>query len=62
MNLNHIQQIALEMGIRKEQVQATAELLEQDSTVPFIARRQKGNGCRSGARLPGLACGGPVIR
>lgn len=41
MNPEHLSKIALELGLRLGQVQATAELLEQDATVPFIARYRK---------------------
>ncbi|MCF7975027.1 MAG: RNA-binding transcriptional accessory protein [Phycisphaerae bacterium] len=41
MNALHIQKIALELGIGAHQVLATAELLEEGGTVPFISRYRK---------------------
>lgn len=41
MNSTHINKIAHELDIRPGQVEATAQLLEQDATVPFIARYRK---------------------
>ena len=41
MNSNHINKIAKELNLGLRQVEATAELLEQDATVPFIARYRK---------------------
>jgi len=41
MNETHISQISAELNLRTEQVRATAELLEQAATVPFIARYRK---------------------
>ncbi|MGE5842221.1 MAG: Tex-like N-terminal domain-containing protein, partial [Deltaproteobacteria bacterium] len=41
MNENHVVKIADELSIRVDQVSATAELLAQDATVPFIARYRK---------------------
>ncbi|MHB9038352.1 MAG: Tex family protein [Armatimonadota bacterium] len=41
MNTSHITKIALELNLSPRQVQATAELLDQDATVPFIARYRK---------------------
>jgi uncharacterized protein len=41
MNEKHITKIADELGIRQDQVSATAELLAQEATVPFIARYRK---------------------
>ena len=41
MNGLHIQKIALELGITDQQVMATAELLEEGGTVPFISRYRK---------------------
>ena len=41
MNEKHIAKIAGELSIRVGQVSATAELLAQDATVPFIARYRK---------------------
>jgi len=41
MNPNHITQISDELKLRQAQVQATAELLDQAATVPFIARYRK---------------------
>jgi protein Tex len=41
MNQQHISKIAQELSINDHQVQATAELLEADATVPFIARYRK---------------------
>ncbi|MCE5198037.1 MAG: Tex family protein [Armatimonadota bacterium] len=41
MNSSHISKIAHELGIHPRQVQATADLLEQSATVPFIARYRK---------------------
>ncbi|MBN2125628.1 MAG: helix-hairpin-helix domain-containing protein, partial [Deltaproteobacteria bacterium] len=41
MNENHIQKIAEELGIRSGQAAATAALLGEGATVPFIARYRK---------------------
>lgn len=41
LNTQHIQKIALELGITPQQVLATAELLEEGGTVPFISRYRK---------------------
>jgi uncharacterized protein len=41
MNDRHITKIARELALNVRQVWATAELLEQDATVPFIARYRK---------------------
>ena len=41
MNLTHITVIAEELHLVKKQVQATAALLEEGATVPFIARYRK---------------------
>jgi uncharacterized protein len=41
MNEKHIEKIAFELDISPQQVKATAHLLEQDATVPFIARYRK---------------------
>lgn len=41
MNQNHITKISRELSLQVRQVQATAELLGQGSTVPFIARYRK---------------------
>lgn len=41
MNLTHIALIAQELNISPKQVEATATLLAEDATVPFIARYRK---------------------
>ncbi|MBF0569688.1 MAG: RNA-binding transcriptional accessory protein [Candidatus Omnitrophica bacterium] len=41
MNVSHLRQVAQELNIREAQVQATVQLLEEGSTVPFIARYRK---------------------
>lgn len=41
MNTNHITKISAELSLRPRQVEATAELLSQDATVPFISRYRK---------------------
>ncbi|MHB1456505.1 MAG: Tex family protein [Armatimonadota bacterium] len=41
MNEKHILKIAKEIGIKPQQTSAVADLLEQDATVPFIARYRK---------------------
>ena len=41
MNEKHIVKIAQELNVRLDQVSATAELLAQEATVPFIARYRK---------------------
>ncbi len=41
INQNHVQQIAANLSIKPEQVIATAKLLNDGSTVPFIARYRK---------------------
>ena len=38
MNKEHITKIAKELKIREKQVSATTQLLEEDSTIPLIAR------------------------
>jgi len=41
MNLQHIEKIAIELKLQPKQVSATAELFEDDATIPFIARYRK---------------------
>jgi len=41
MNETHIPQIAQELGFTPKQVQATADLLNEGATIPFIARYRK---------------------
>ena len=41
MNESHISKIAEELNLKTKQVQATAALLEEGGTVPFIARYRK---------------------
>ena len=41
MNTLHIAKIAKELGVAEKQVMATAELLAEGATVPFIARYRK---------------------
>ncbi len=41
MNQAHITKIAKELKLREKQVLATAQLLEEDATIPFIARYRK---------------------
>ncbi len=41
MNEQHIRSISLEMSLKPAQVEATAKLLEEGGTVPFIARYRK---------------------
>lgn len=41
MNANHLAKIAQELNLRPQQVAATAALLEEGGTVPFIARYRK---------------------
>ena len=41
MNQNIILQIAKELNIKEKQVENTLKLLEDNSTVPFIARYRK---------------------
>ncbi|NLU41951.1 MAG: RNA-binding transcriptional accessory protein, partial [Firmicutes bacterium] len=41
MDLAHVSQIAAELRIKPDQVRATAELLADGATVPFIARYRK---------------------
>jgi len=41
MNETHIQKIAQELGLTLKQVQATADLLSEGATVPFISRYRK---------------------
>lgn len=41
MNTSHIDLIARELSLRPHQVRATADLLAEDATVPFIARYRK---------------------
>ena len=41
MNVHHITKIADELELRENKVRATVELLDDDATVPFIARYRK---------------------
>ena len=41
MNEKHILKIAEELNLSPQQVQATAGLLNEEATVPFIARYRK---------------------
>jgi len=41
MNQEHIIKIAKELKLKEKQVSATAQLLEEDATIPFIARYRK---------------------
>ena len=41
MNEQHIDSISREINVQPHQVQATARLLEEGATVPFIARYRK---------------------
>ena len=41
MNEAHISKIAQELGLTPQQVQATADLLNEGATIPFIARYRK---------------------
>ena len=41
MSEAHIPKIAQELGLAPKQVQATADLLDEGATVPFIARYRK---------------------
>ena len=41
MNDNIIKDIALELNIKSTQVEKTLKLLEEDNTIPFIARYRK---------------------
>ena len=41
MNQSHITKIAKELKLKEKQVSATAQLLEEDATIPFIARYRK---------------------
>lgn len=41
MNLSHVRKVAQELHVQESQVQATVKLLEEGSTVPFIARYRK---------------------
>jgi uncharacterized protein len=41
MNQNHITKIARELRLREKQVLETAMLLEEDATIPCIARYRK---------------------
>ena len=41
MNKEHITKIAKELKLKEKQVSATAQLLEEDATIPFIARYRK---------------------
>src|SRR4030042_5159480 len=41
MNQPHFQKISQELGLKAGQVQATADLLKEGATVPFIARYRK---------------------
>ena len=41
MNVDHYAAVAAELGVRREQVDATAALLEGGATVPFISRYRK---------------------
>ena len=41
LDAQHIVQIAAEIGVRVKQVEATAQLLDEGATVPFISRYRK---------------------
>ena len=41
MNEMHIDRIAGELGLKEQQVRAAAQLLDEEATVPFIARYRK---------------------
>ena len=41
MNLKHIETIARELNVKASQVGATAQLIAEGGTVPFIARYRK---------------------
>jgi uncharacterized protein len=41
MNQNHVETVSCETGLKPDQVNATARLLEDGATVPFIARYRK---------------------
>ena len=41
LDAQHIVQIAAELGVRVKQVEATAQLLDEGATVPFISRYRK---------------------
>ena len=41
MNITHISTITAELGLRAQQVEAAAQLLEEGATVPFISRYRK---------------------
>jgi len=41
MNEMHINRIAGELGLKEQQVRAAAQLLDEEATVPFIARYRK---------------------
>lgn len=41
MNQSHITKIAKELKLKEKQVLATAQLLDEDATIPFIARYRK---------------------
>jgi len=41
MDNRHVEKIAIELSLNAKQVKATAELFEQEATVPFIARYRK---------------------
>src|SRR5687768_16061870 len=41
MNVQHIAKISQELSLKPHQVAATAELLDEGGTVPFIARYRK---------------------
>lgn len=41
MNQAHIAKIVKELNVNESQIQAVADLLEQGSTIPFIARYRK---------------------
>ena len=41
MNENHVKKISEELKLKKSQVQSVYELLEEEATIPFIARYRK---------------------
>ncbi|MFC1592361.1 Tex-like N-terminal domain-containing protein, partial [Thermodesulfobacteriota bacterium] len=41
LNDKHLEKISVEISLGRKQVTATAELLAQDCTIPFIARYRK---------------------
>ena len=55
INISHVERVAREMGIKAIQVGATAKLLADGATVPFISRyRKEATGMLDEVQIQGL--------